>query len=212
MTRNLQFCDARSMANAPVLARTATLVAAAGSVFGAAATVAGAVLARSYRPHAPGVDTALLPADVRAVDRWSDVHLYMSMLVLVAAVAALVLTWLVRRRGGSTIAVVVSGVGAAAAGLAIWTRPLVRWDQLALEAVTVGTNVSGYWYAAFDHGVRFVLVGPNEVTQRDYAPVLIAHLAAPAVAAIALGVVCVVNVRQHARRVRSAHVPVEPVP
>jgi hypothetical protein len=200
------------MANAPVLARTATVVAAAGSAFGAAATVAGAVVARSYRPRAPGVDAALLPADVRAADRWSDWHLYMSMLVLVAAVVALVHTWFVRRRGGSAIAVVVSGVGAVAAGVVMWTRPLVRWDQLALEAVTVGTDVRGYWYAAFDHGVRFVLVGPNEVTQRDYAPVLVAHLAAPAVAAIALAVVCVVDVRQHARRERSAHVPVEPVP
>jgi len=81
------------------------------------------------------------------------------------------------------------------------TRPLVEWDQLALRAVTVGSDVDGYWTAAFGDDVRFVLTRSTEVSQREYGAVLITHLAAPVVAAIALLIVGAVVRRVPAERV-----------
>ena len=76
------------------------------------------------------------------------------------------------------------------------TRPLVEWDQLAIWAVTVGSDIDGYWTAAFGGDVRFVLMGNTEVSQGEYGAVLIIHLAAPAVTAIALLVVGTALVRK----------------
>jgi len=48
--------------------------------------------------------------------------------------------------------------------LAAWfTGYLLPWDQLALFAVTVGTNMSGYGFL-FGSSVKFALVGGTEVT------------------------------------------------
>ena len=58
---------------------------------------------------------------------------------------------------------------------------LVEWDQLALWAVTAGTDVSGLWAARSDE-VRFVLVGGAEVAPDAYARWLLVHLGAPVVA------------------------------
>ena len=64
------------------------------------------------------------------------------------------------------------------------TKPAVEWDQLALSSVTVGSNIDGYWPAAFGDDVLFVLIGDVEVSQGEYGAVLIAHLAAPVVTGI----------------------------
>ena len=85
--------------------------------------------------------------------------------------------------------------------LTLLTRPLVQWDQLALWAVTTGSGMSGYWYAGFDNGVRFVLVGNTEVTQGQYAPMLLMYLIAPMLGAVAL----IITTVQLARGARSAN-------
>jgi quinol-cytochrome oxidoreductase complex cytochrome b subunit len=45
----------------------------------------------------------------------------------------------------------------------LWTGGLLPWDQLALWAVTVGTNMRGYFTLAFDDQVKFALVRSTEV-------------------------------------------------
>jgi hypothetical protein len=55
----------------------------------------------------------------------------------------------------------------------------VKWDQLALRAVTVGTGIHGLWYAAFNHEVRFVLIDGAEVDQSSFAPWAVVHLVVP---------------------------------
>ena len=70
-------------------------------------------------------------------------------------------------------------VGALVAGL---TRPMLEGDQLALWAVTVGGNLEGYWSAAADEAVRFVIVDGTEVAPSTYTAVLGLHLGALIVA------------------------------
>jgi quinol-cytochrome oxidoreductase complex cytochrome b subunit len=47
--------------------------------------------------------------------------------------------------------------------MASLTGYLLPWDQLALWAVTVGTNMRGYT-PVFGHSVKYVLIGRNEIT------------------------------------------------
>ena len=61
-----------------------------------------------------------------------------------------------------------------------FTGYLLPWDQLALWAVTVGTNMMGYT-PVFGTQVRFVLLGGKEIGSRDAAAVV---RAARAVAAV----------------------------
>lgn len=175
------------MPSESTLVRLGALTAAVGAVSAGITLVAGLVLADSYRPHAPGAEVSLLPRQVRDSDRWSDWHLVASVVFVIAAIALLVVIWLLcRRQTGTRALLAMCAVGCSTAVVVLWTRPMVRWDQLALWAVTVGTNVSGYWYAAFDDGVRFVLIDGSEVSQGQYAPALIAHLVAPAMGLLIL--------------------------
>ncbi|MEY2426871.1 MAG: menaquinol-cytochrome c reductase cytochrome b subunit [Actinomycetota bacterium] len=48
---------------------------------------------------------------------------------------------------------------------ASFTGHLLPWDQLALRAVTVGSNMRGLWQAAFSDQIRFVLIGNREISQ-----------------------------------------------
>jgi len=58
----------------------------------------------------------------------------------------------------------VAGPGLAVLVLAAsFTGYLLPWDQLALWAVTVGTNMRGYT-PVFGHSVKYVLLGSNEIT------------------------------------------------
>lgn len=174
-----------------LIRRTTAAAAVIGVVAAVGVAVAGVVLADIYRPHAPGAALADLPAAVRRSDRWTDWHRIASAALLLAAtvsfalVAALVVgaTGFRRRKAlviGAVVVTVVMSV------VTVITRPLVEWDQLALSSVTVGSDVDGYWTAAFGGDVRFVLIGNTEVSQGAYRSVLLAHLAAPVVAALAL--------------------------
>ncbi|HEV2071291.1 MAG TPA: hypothetical protein VGR26_15990 [Acidimicrobiales bacterium] len=95
----------------------------------------------------------------------------------------------------NAVAIAASAVALVMAGLTIFTRALVEWDQLALWSVTVGKDLGGYWVAGFDDEVRFVLVGNQELSQDQYVQALIVHLAAPIVAGMALLVVGTVLLR-----------------
>lgn len=102
-----------------------------------------------------------------------------------------------RRLGASSMAVaVLAGLGAV---VALATRSAVRYEQLGLWAVTVGTDISGYRIAAFDDGVRFVIVDGAEVSPSDYAVTLVVHLGAPVIGAISTGVALMVLARRRSR-------------
>lgn len=114
--------------------------------------------------------------------RWTAVLWVIAAVASVLALTALAATADARRRAAIALAgAVVTGLGAV---VALATRPLVQWDQLALWAVTVGGDLDGYW-PAFDDGVRFVLVEGVEVDPGDYGAALAVHLLAHVVGLVA---------------------------
>lgn len=176
---------------------TARRAASASAVIGIGAAVAtalvGFVLADVYRPSSPGLVSADLSDTLRRSNQWSDWHRLLSTaFVVVAAVNLALITAFVARAKGTVsrkgllmaVAVVTLVLSCATA----ITTPLVQWDQLALLAVTVGSDLDGYWHAAFGDGVKFVLMGSTEVAQRDYAVAVVVHLAAPVVSAVGFSV------------------------
>jgi hypothetical protein len=176
-------------------------LAVAGIVAAVVAEATAAWLFLRYRPTADGVAPALLDPAARPTSTWTDIHggalaalVVFVVLVLLLAPAAVAEEGrgVVRPVGVGLIALV--GVVGAAVG-AITTR-LVLWDQVALEAVTVGSSFRGWKMAAFDDGVRFVLVDGVEVSPGSYAIALVAHLAAPAGALAALLVMAVIVARR----------------
>lgn len=90
----------------------------------------------------------------------------------------------VRRRTAVTVAGAVIALGAAVLTMA--TRSAVQVEQLAITRVAVASELSGYWYAAFDGGVLFLVIDGVEVSQRTYATSVVAHLAAPVVGFLVL--------------------------
>ena len=182
------------------LRRFALAVVGVGVVAAAGASVAGFVLADIFRPNAPWVWTDLpsLPPSVQRSDRWTDSHQFASGVLLAsAAISVALLLWFGAKRvlKRNAVAIAASAVALVMAGLTIFTRALVAWDQLALWSVTVGQDLGGYWVAGFHDEVRFVLVGNQELSQDQYVQALIVHLAAPIVAGMALLVVGAVLLR-----------------
>lgn len=159
-----------------------------------AAIVSAQVLLRRFRPD-------LLVEDLQAVIEpgprygprgWVAVHeVALDAAVLGSILWAATTAALVRARSGAATAVMllataVAVVGCVAASL---TWGLVRWDQVALWSVMSGEFFAdgGLWTPAVSDDVRFLVVGGTEVGQGFYRRALIVHLAAPVVAAVALG-------------------------
>lgn len=163
---------------------SAVLMAAlvTGFVAGLIAAAAGLVLADLYRPHPQAGFIARVPSELRQSDRWRDWHLWADVACFFASLLALALA----ARCRSLIVAICAAVAVLTAAVTLVTRELVAWDQLALRSVTAGTDLSGYWPAAFGDDVVFVLVDGSEVSQTTYAAVLLVHLAAPVLGAVAL--------------------------
>jgi hypothetical protein len=154
----------------------------AGLVASVATAVVGFVLADIYRPQASGGFVTRAPEQVRRSVRWSDRHLWAGVAsVVLSAVAAGAAAW---RR--SLLALACAVVAGSMGLVTLFTRELVAWDQLALESVTVGSDVTGYWTAAFGEDVLFVLVGGSEASQAAYGVILLVHLGAPVTGAAVL--------------------------
>lgn len=151
--------------------------------------VTGVALFFVYRPEAAGgwnriygggLGIGWFPALVRALHRW------MSALAIPTGIAAGVL--LAIQAWGTVCRLGTMVLGAAltvAVVAASFTGFLLPWDQLAIWAVTVGTNMSGY-RPLFGDQVRFVLVGGSEVSRGTVVAWLLVHMLvlAPAVAAL----------------------------
>jgi quinol-cytochrome oxidoreductase complex cytochrome b subunit len=123
--------------------------------------VTGVMLVFSYRPDVPAAFAAVQHIPSHSQTRTT--HRIASQVLLPAfgclAIAATGLA-LVRHRAGRLVAVVVAGLGVVAASV---TGFLLPWDQLALNHVTVGENISGYGRILFGNDVKYVLLGSTEV-------------------------------------------------
>lgn len=137
----------------------------------------GAYLFVRYRPTAAqswGELEAMfgrVPLEQR-VRRWHRVTSTLTLWTAVALAAALVFRSSTRRRVHAVIAGIGTVAGIAAAS---YTGYLLAWDQLALWAITVGTNMAGSTWLWHDD-VRFVLVNGMEISVRTFAVWTVVHL------------------------------------
>jgi hypothetical protein len=164
---------------------------ALGLVAAAVTVVAAAVLSRVYRPSSPGFDPVLHPGHpAGATEGWLAAHASASAILGMAAfLSLLLLVWPMGRPAPwrQPAPIGAAAVATLAAAAAIVTRDMLTFDQIALASVRVGTGISGYWFAAFDDDVVFLLIDGAEVGQSTYARTLVVHLVAPVVCALALG-------------------------
>jgi hypothetical protein len=157
--------------------------------------VSSLALYRGYRPSAPGVEPFLLTGDTRSTVDWLDrertAAIALVVLSVLAAIGSLVVL-VARRRGAWAVPFVGSLAATVGALVSLATRTAVQWDQLALWAVTVGTDMKGYEAATRTPMVRFVIVDGREVSPTDYKLVLAMHMGGAAVAVAGLFVALVV--------------------
>jgi quinol-cytochrome oxidoreductase complex cytochrome b subunit len=156
---------------------TAALTLAAACTAVVAAT--GIWLARNYRPATPEL---VGPRRYRFVlgGGWvHETHVWAAIVLLAAAVAVLVLVLvdLVRLRPSAARWLTVLTAAAVVAAVAVGLRSSkgLRWNSLALWAVTIGSNYRGVWQPAYSKAIRFVLID-GEVSPYDYRRRVAAHL------------------------------------
>ncbi|MGI8758515.1 MAG: cytochrome b N-terminal domain-containing protein [Acidimicrobiales bacterium] len=152
------------------LARAQRILLGVVVAMGAVLAVTGVWLTFNYRPNAAQAwpDLGSSPA---ATDWPRLIHQVASVLLLPVVVAFLVVGVVASRRWHSATALLVTTLTLA------YTGTLLPWDQLALWAVTVGTNHQGMLAAAFSNDVRFVILGGAEISQATLALWLVVHAA-----------------------------------
>jgi quinol-cytochrome oxidoreductase complex cytochrome b subunit len=158
--------------------------------------VTGVVLVFRYQPSvsgafanvAAGVPHVSAHSQARTVHRVAALALIPAFGGLAIAAAGLAL---VRHRAWRLVPVVVAGIGVVAAFLSGVVLP---WDQLAINRVTVGTNIRGYGTILFGHDVKYVLVGNTEIGPSSFARWLWVHV----VVTVLIIVVSLVIVARHA--------------
>ena len=168
-------------------------IAAAALLVGVAVT--GAQLTWRYRPDG-GADVWLLPASARWSRRLVRRHQTGLLLALPSVTVWGILTLRAAWSNGTAPSdgngrgrALVTAASVAAVVftlLSAFAWRLVKFDQIALWAVTVGADIRGLWYAAFSEHVRFVLVGDVEVSQTTVAVWVVVHLVAPVLALAAM--------------------------
>ena len=157
--------------------------------------VTGAFLVFGYRPTAAQAWGGLVSEDagwslalaVRTAHRWlAWTSVLVAMVLAAVSFSESMIRWRgpLRRRSGAitgpTIVILIV--------IAVLTGFALPWDQLALKAVTVGSNIRGYRWV-FGNDVQFVLVGGAEVDVATIRAVFVAHvIVVPALLAVALGI------------------------
>jgi hypothetical protein len=174
--------------------RGADLVRLASGVLAAVALgaviVSSAVLLRRFQPDLQAAWDFPVPGGQHFAPRtWVSLHEsamdVAGVTVLIWFVTTLRLGWARSRRSmGGDIAAAIAFIGTWATN-ASWSH--VRWNQVALWPVTLGTNYAGLWRPAVSDQVRFVLIGGSRVGQDAYLGALLIHLVAPVVAMLAVG-------------------------
>jgi hypothetical protein len=180
-----------------------TFAAVASAVLLAGVAVTGALLTWRYRPggawfmyeRTNGVMTGTLssnpPPGTGASHQLVGRHQVALVLSIVATLAWGVTSMLlVARVRPSRLRARVVAVSSGLLALLSWfSWRLVKWDQVAFMAVTVGGDVRGLWSVAFDRGIGFVVVGGSEVSRSTFALWVLVHLVAPvlALALLAMG-------------------------
>lgn len=177
--------------------------------------VSGAYLWFRYTPTSasswPGLADGASPRwrlqdVVRTVHRWTSY----GAVALSVVVGGLALGEAIERRGhrlrwaATPVAAAVVVVATLAAS---FTGFLLPWDQLALKAVTVGTDVSGLT-PLFGDQIRFVLIGGAEVSVGAVRTVAIVHLALGALLIALVATLALARTRTRPR----PHEPPEPPP
>jgi quinol-cytochrome oxidoreductase complex cytochrome b subunit len=148
--------------------------------------VSGVWLWFRYLPTAAAAWPMLRSPHTRAT--WSNgmrtTHRVASIVTLNLAIAALILCIGRRIRTGNRG--VVAGIGVVVTALAAsFTGYLLPWDQLALWAVTVGSNLRGI-QPMFDARVKYILIGSNEVSLSTYRFWAISHVVLGALVVVAV--------------------------
>jgi quinol-cytochrome oxidoreductase complex cytochrome b subunit len=159
-------------------ARSGVLVALGVDVL--VLTLSGIALFFVYRPTARQSWNDLFAGNTDSAARLSEVlryvHLLASRLAVFTAVAAGMLVVLAKPPVARRWTAVAHGTGIAVTAVAAsFTGFLLPWDQLALWAVTVGSNMSGY-RPLFGPTVRFVLLGGAEVSRGTILLWLLVHM------------------------------------
>jgi quinol-cytochrome oxidoreductase complex cytochrome b subunit len=103
---------------------------------------------------------------------------------------------LVRHRASRLVPIVVGGLGILAAS---FTGFLLPWDQLALNRVTVGTNIRGYGEILFGHDVKYVLFGGTEIAASTVARWFWVHVAVTSLVVVISLLIVAVHARTERR-------------
>lgn len=123
----------------------------------------GAMLIFYYRPTAAQAwnDLYQLRSDASLSQSLRSLHRWATSLWLFTLIPLLIVE-IIRRSSRSALTLAGTIVLALAAS---FTGYLLPWDQLALWAVTLGTNMRGYLPLLFGDDVRFVVINGVEVGQ-----------------------------------------------
>lgn len=158
--------DARRITLALLTAEVTTLVAT------------GIYLFLFYRPAGPARPEGFVGVVL-------DLHRLVALASIptgVAAVVLLAVSVLGERHWCEALAAAALVIMAMAGAI---TGAWLAWDQIALKTVTVGTDLSGYWFL-FDGSARFVLIGGHEVSVGQLAFSLVVHSLILATATVTL--------------------------
>ncbi|MFI5045722.1 MAG: hypothetical protein ACHQIG_01545 [Acidimicrobiia bacterium] len=150
--------------------------------------------------HATAVDRGLLYDATEVGHRWGAY-------AFCALAVAVIIVWILREQSSTRatlIAVVVLTVLALATIAQVITGRGIRWNQLALWAVTVGSGIKGV--AGFDAKVKYVLIGGDELSWSEFSTRVFLHLVLFPVGLILVGGVLWFLSTRNARRRIAPHV------
>ncbi len=122
----------------------------------------GVYLTWNYRPSPPAWITPI--PSVRFEEAVKRVHHFAATGLLGLLGATVVLSVLVALLHRRWVAPLAAAIAAIVAFAGSFSGRLLRWDQLALWAVTVGTNLRGYTLLWDGARIRYVLLGHSEMS------------------------------------------------